>query len=56
MREAAGADIAAGRFRPFAAADALEVHLSALSDRAFADLSSDANTGTWSANTAGTFD
>ena len=48
MREAAEAgiaDIAAGRFRTFDAADALEEHLSAVSERALADLSSDANAG-----------
>lgn len=48
MREAADAgitDVAAGRFRTFDPADALEEHLSAVSDRALADLSSDITAG-----------
>lgn len=48
MREAANAgiaDIAEGRFRTFDAADTLEEHLSALSERALADLPSNANAG-----------
>ena len=47
MRKAADtgiADIAAGRFRTFDTADALEGHLSALSAEALADLSSNADT------------
>ena len=48
MHEAANtgvADIAAGRFRTFDSAATLEVHLSALSERALADLSSNADAG-----------
>jgi len=48
MREAANAgiaDIAAGRFRTFDSAATLEEHLSALSERALADLSSNADAG-----------
>ena len=48
MREAAEAgiaDIAAGRFRTFDAADALEEHLFALSGQALAGLSSDTDAG-----------
>ena len=48
MREAANAgiaDIAAGRFRTFESAATLEEHLSALSERALADLSSNADAG-----------
>ena len=47
MRKAADtgiADIAAGRFRTFGTADALEGHLSTLSAEALADLSSNADT------------
>ena len=39
------ADIAAGRFRTFDSAATLEEHLSALSERALADLSSNADAG-----------
>ena len=59
LREAAEAgiaDIAAGRFRTFDAADSVEKHLSALSERALADLTSDADTGPWPSTTAGAFD
>ena len=48
MREAADAgiaDIAAGRFRTFESVAMLEEHLSALSDRAIADLPSDVDPG-----------
>ena len=48
MREAANAglaDIAAGRVRTFASAAALEEHLSALSERALADLPSNVDAG-----------
>ena len=48
MREAADAglaDIAAGRFRAFDSAAALEEHLSALSERALADLPSNVDAG-----------
>lgn len=48
MREAANAgiaDIAAGRFRAFDSAATLEEHLSALSEMALADLSSNADAG-----------
>ena len=48
MREGANvgiADIAAGRFRTFDSAATLEERLSALSERALADLSSNADAG-----------
>ena len=48
MREAADAgiaDVVAGRFRTFDLAAALEEHLSAVSDRALADLPADVDPG-----------
>ena len=48
MREAVDAgiaDIAAGRFRTFNKAASLEEHLSAVSERALADVSSDITAG-----------
>ena len=50
MREAAEAgiaDLAAGRFRTFDSADALEEHLAAVSERVLADVSSDITAGPW---------